>query len=34
MTGVWTSDGAGEKGSDPGYILKTEPTGFAETFIV
>lgn len=29
--GAWTSDV--EKWSGPGYTLKIEPTGFAETFI-
>lgn len=34
MVVAWTSDGAGEKWSDPGYTLKTEPVGFAETLTV
>lgn len=29
MMVAWRSDGAGEKWSDPGCTLKTEPTGFA-----
>lgn len=31
---AWTSDGASEKQSDPGYYLKIKPTRFAEIVIV
>lgn len=34
MIVVCTSDGVGEKWSDPGYTLKIEPKGLAEIFIV
>lgn len=34
MIVAWTSDGAGERRSDPGYTLKIEPIGLAEVFTI